>query len=54
MTQSQMTYLGLVIPRSKARLLRAERGFVSVLELFAGSGLRAARYLVEGARAHHK
>lgn len=32
-----------------ARFLRAERGgFLSVLELFAGSGLRAARYLVEG------
>jgi len=37
---------------SKARFLRAERGgFLSVLELFAGSGLRAARYLVEGAPA---
>ena len=37
---------------SKARFLRAERGgFLSVLELFAGSGLRAALYLVEGAPA---
>ncbi|CAK9024922.1 Uncharacterized protein SCF082_LOCUS16858 [Durusdinium trenchii] len=29
-------------------ILRARRGYASVLELFAGSGLRAARYLAEG------
>eukprot|EP00434_Breviolum_minutum_P038903 symbB.v1.2.034519.t1/scaffold4471.1/size51619/3 len=31
-----------------AILLRQERGYLSVLELFAGSGLRSARYLAEG------
>lgn len=37
-----------LIAPSKVAILRARRGYASVLELFAGSGLRAARYLAEG------